>query len=383
MMRGPGCAVGESGPSGGGGISAYESQPSYQHGVVTQTSTQRANPDVAYAADPATPFAVFDSYGLAGWQAGGGTSAGAPQWSALIALADQARGMAGKGPLDGPTQTLPALYKSVPASDFHDITTGNNGYAAGPGFDLVTGIGTPKANLIVPALVAQANTPQVSSPKPAPTTVSASPTTKPASPPAAAKPATTTILSSDSSQALTVPPPSLFSQATPTIQFSYTVSAAVATPAAAPIVSNLPFGVVTPPSTQSTNAFIGSGGGDNAVISGDGVLDELPSVPPLLDLDSDSSDGPMAVSPIAPATDRQLPAATWRDRCTAYFADDRQTDGSRNQYRPTTTAAVGDSRVLADPIATLAGLVLVLGSYWSRRPEESNPHRRKLQAQIT
>ena len=53
----------ESGWSGsGGGISAYESQPSYQSGVVTQSTTARTNPDVAYDADPNTGFPVYDSY---------------------------------------------------------------------------------------------------------------------------------------------------------------------------------------------------------------------------------------------------------------------------------------------------------------------------------
>ena len=47
---------------------------------------------------------------------------------------------------------LLALY-GLPASDFNDITSGNNGDAAGPGYDLVTGIGTPIANLLVPDLV--------------------------------------------------------------------------------------------------------------------------------------------------------------------------------------------------------------------------------------
>ena len=53
------------------------------------------------------------------------------------------------GTLDGPSQTLPALY-ALPASDFHDITSGTNGrYSAGPGYDMVTGIGTPVANELV------------------------------------------------------------------------------------------------------------------------------------------------------------------------------------------------------------------------------------------
>ena len=46
---------------------------------------------------------------------------------------------------------MPTLYK-LPSTDFHDITTGNNGYAAGVGYDLVTGIGTPIANNLIPQL---------------------------------------------------------------------------------------------------------------------------------------------------------------------------------------------------------------------------------------
>ncbi len=54
--------------------------------------------------------------------------------------------------MDGPSQLLPALY-SIPQSEYHDITTGSNGgYTAGVGYDLVTGRGTPVANVLVPAL---------------------------------------------------------------------------------------------------------------------------------------------------------------------------------------------------------------------------------------
>jgi hypothetical protein len=78
----------------------------------------------------------------------GGTSAGSPQWAALIAIADQGRAAIGLGSLDGPSQTFPLLY-GMPATDFHDITTGYNGYNAGPGYDLVTGLGSPHAPLVV------------------------------------------------------------------------------------------------------------------------------------------------------------------------------------------------------------------------------------------
>ena len=66
----------------------------YQKGVVTQSSTARANPDVSYDADPNTGFPVYDSYnnGTADpWGQWGGTSDAAPQWAALTAIADQGR----------------------------------------------------------------------------------------------------------------------------------------------------------------------------------------------------------------------------------------------------------------------------------------------------
>jgi hypothetical protein len=88
----------------------------------------------------------------------GGTSDAAPQWAALTAIVDQGRALAGQGSLDGFTQTLPALYK-LPSSDFHDIVSGNNfgapQYWAGPGYDLVTGRGSPYADRIVAALSGQ------------------------------------------------------------------------------------------------------------------------------------------------------------------------------------------------------------------------------------
>lgn len=148
--------VSEVGWSGsGGGISAYESQPSYQQGVVTQTSTNRAVPDVAYNASSNSPYAVYDTSSYGGWIEVYGTSAGAPQWAALVAIADQGRALTGQGSLDGASQTLPTLYQ-LPQSDFHDVTSGSNGgYSAGTGYDLVTGRGSPIANLVVAGLVGQ------------------------------------------------------------------------------------------------------------------------------------------------------------------------------------------------------------------------------------
>jgi hypothetical protein len=147
--------LGETGWGGsGGGISIVEVQPAYQKGVVTQSVSRRTNPDVAYNAGYGV--AVYDTYNnsfLAPWSSFRGTSAGAPQWSALIALADQGRALRGLGTLDGPSQTLPLLYH-LPALAFHDITSGSNQRgSAGLGYDLVTGRGSPIADQVVTRLI--------------------------------------------------------------------------------------------------------------------------------------------------------------------------------------------------------------------------------------
>jgi subtilase family serine protease len=140
---------------GGGGISAYESQPSYQTGKVNGlSSTHRTEPDISMDADPDTGVPFYDSYDFGTtdpWSETAGTSLACPLAAGLIAIANQGRELGGETALTGNTQTLPDLY-SLPSSDFHDITTGNNGYAAGPGYDLATGIGSPIANLLIPAL---------------------------------------------------------------------------------------------------------------------------------------------------------------------------------------------------------------------------------------
>ena len=149
----------------GGGVSRYD-PPSYQSGL---GYSHRATPDVSYDANPNTGFYIYDTYGYGGVMGVGGTSAGAPQWAALVAIADE---MAGHN-LDGVSQTLPAVYNmahSAYSSNFHDITSGTAGRnRAGTGFDLVTGWGSPIADSIVPALAAGAPASNATSPAP-PTT---------------------------------------------------------------------------------------------------------------------------------------------------------------------------------------------------------------------
>lgn len=138
----------------GGGVSAYEPEPSYQAGA--QNTGSRGVPDVAYDADPKTGVPIYISvgiYGLLGWVEVGGTSMAAPQWSALFAIANSIRAGAGKSLLNQPQFDLYAF----PAADFHDVVSGTNGSCgaqctAGPGYDYVTGLGSPVGNVVIKAL---------------------------------------------------------------------------------------------------------------------------------------------------------------------------------------------------------------------------------------
>ncbi|MBW8885408.1 MAG: hypothetical protein JF612_11705, partial [Planctomycetia bacterium] len=104
---------------------------------------------MSYDASPSTGFSVYDTYGGAGWTVVGGTSAGAPQWAALIAIADQGRALSGLGSL---ANAQSAIY-SLSASDFHDITTGSDGITAHAGYDLASGRGSPLADRVIADLV--------------------------------------------------------------------------------------------------------------------------------------------------------------------------------------------------------------------------------------
>jgi hypothetical protein len=143
-------------------VSRYESLPSYQASALgSNVAYGRVVPDVSMDADPSTGVSVFSSVaglGQTGWFKVGGTSAGAPIWSGLVASADQARAAAGKSTLSS-TQTLDLLYSlygtngktaSSYATAFHDVAGGANfaGYAT-TGYDAVTGLGTPIASTIV------------------------------------------------------------------------------------------------------------------------------------------------------------------------------------------------------------------------------------------
>ena len=106
----------------------------------------RAIPDVSLDASPASSASEYDSYASNGWTKANGTSLACPLFAAFIAIVDSTRFRPGTPTLTstGLDNAMYFAYDSVAyMSYFHDITQGNNGNAAGPGYDLVTGIGSP------------------------------------------------------------------------------------------------------------------------------------------------------------------------------------------------------------------------------------------------
>ena len=146
----------------GGGFSSFFPTPSFEQSLpssVQQLLNQRRGvPDVSADANPNTGLAFFFE---GGWQLTGGTSAAAPLWAAITAIANQVAGH----PLG---YLNPSLYKLAASStytrDFRDITAGNNsanaqgtdvpGYNATQGWDPITGLGSPDAEHLIPDLIA-------------------------------------------------------------------------------------------------------------------------------------------------------------------------------------------------------------------------------------
>ena len=164
------------GGAGGGGLSQFWKQPSWQTGPGVQnqySNGMREVPDVSLDADPATGYPVYCTAGSnctgggvtggsSGWLTVGGTSAAAPMWAAMVALANQQAAKAGKSTLGF---LNPAFYKIASGSnygrDFHDITaTGNNdegfnggAYPVTQDYDMATGWGSFDATVLAADLV--------------------------------------------------------------------------------------------------------------------------------------------------------------------------------------------------------------------------------------
>lgn len=155
------------GGAGGGGVSREWAQPGYQSGFAIPQNAIRCStapggalgstscrevPDVSADADPNTG---YDIYWNGGWLVIGGTSAAAPTWASLAALADSSTACTTNGVHVGFANAV--LY-GLPSSDFNDVTVGNNtvgavaGYNARKGYDMASGLGTPDGASLMPAL---------------------------------------------------------------------------------------------------------------------------------------------------------------------------------------------------------------------------------------
>lgn len=131
----------------GGGVSNSFALPSWQASSKVPAPTTKGGgrgvPDVAGDADPSTGYEVLVD---GQQQVIGGTSAVAPLWAGLIALANAQNG-------SDAGFVNPALYAANGASAFRDITLGNNGgFSAGPGWDACTGLGSPVGSAIISLL---------------------------------------------------------------------------------------------------------------------------------------------------------------------------------------------------------------------------------------
>ncbi len=163
------------GSGGGAGPSEIFPIPDYQTNIGVPGEFRFA-PDISWNADPRTGVSVYNSFGdggASGWSTVGGTSAGAPQFAALVALANQLRAKNHKKPIGHDLN--PLIYRlgnGGPDAYFNDITLHGVGvldmdetpcpnnqqdppswlYLAGGGWDQATGFGTPNAQSLVPAL---------------------------------------------------------------------------------------------------------------------------------------------------------------------------------------------------------------------------------------
>jgi kumamolisin len=139
-----------------GGQSALFTQPSWQRAPGVSSSYSdgaacghpggscREVPDVSADAASATGAAVRVN-GM--WATSGGTSLAAPVWAAMTALMDEYLRAHGHRPAGFANPVLYRLAQRAPQfPPFHDVTVGTNDfYPAGPGYDMVTGVGTPDA----------------------------------------------------------------------------------------------------------------------------------------------------------------------------------------------------------------------------------------------
>jgi len=139
----------------GGGESAIFDRPVWQGrtNVPRRGPGKRQIPDIAAVADPFTGIKIVFNRQVA---VGGGTSLAAPVWAGLTAMMNQYLIEHGGRPLGDLNPLLYAVAAGSPLPAFRDVTLGGNAVAsAHPGYDMVTGLGTPRIdNLVQNLLVA-------------------------------------------------------------------------------------------------------------------------------------------------------------------------------------------------------------------------------------
>lgn len=140
ILRSNGNFTGESGWNGSnGGPSAYESRPSYQDLIGRIVGGQRGTPDFAADANPASGVAMYDKDGNFNWTQIGGTSVSSPLLAGIVNAANN-RAHSTHQELAGVYQYAKAHY----AKRWRDEKSGaNRNYSCMPGWDFVTGIGSP------------------------------------------------------------------------------------------------------------------------------------------------------------------------------------------------------------------------------------------------
>lgn len=133
--------------SSGGGKSIFFPRPAWQKGEGVPGGRARLVPDVSLVADPGTgAFLVLNGQVVQM----GGTSWSAPVWAGFCALLNEARAKARKPFLP---YLNPLLYPLQGTACFRDINSGSNGdFTAGPGYDMVTGLGVPNVKELMKAL---------------------------------------------------------------------------------------------------------------------------------------------------------------------------------------------------------------------------------------
>lgn len=125
-----------------GGVSALFDRPDWQSALDPgRGAGMRLTPDISAVADPFTGVRiVFDQQELVG----GGTSLSAPLWAGMTAVMNQYLTENGGGPVGDLNPLLYEMAEAARLPAFRDVVLGGNAVdAAGPGYDLVTGLGTP------------------------------------------------------------------------------------------------------------------------------------------------------------------------------------------------------------------------------------------------